>query len=331
MVIIICLVLEIWILGILGSKSRNYVVPIIMRIISLLPSATEIIYSLGSGDQIVGVSHECDFPIDAKNKPILTKTIINPLSTSLKIDQQVSKALKKGQSIYQINSELFVRLKPDLVITQKLCEVCAITPTDIQAAIRDCNPNPNIISLHPHSIKNILEDIKTVGKAIKKESAAQKLVDSLQKRISKLKDLTKNLKNKPKVYCMEWLDPPYNAGHWVPEQVQIAGGRDDLATKGVDSVRLLWQKIVDYDPEIMILMPCGFPIERTRQELKKLTQNKFWRQLKSVKNNQVFLVNGPAYFNNSSPRVIDGIELLTKIVHPQLSTRQFTRSDFQEF
>jgi iron complex transport system substrate-binding protein len=301
-----------------------------MRIISLLPSATEILYSIGAGDQIVGISHECDYPKEARKKAIVTQTIIGIDDSSNKIDQVVSRSIKNGQSIYKVDQELIVELKPDLIITQKLCEVCAITPTDLQKAIRECNPTPNIISLHPHSIKEILEDIKTVGKAVNKEKEAQKLVKSLYQRINKIKNLTKNIKKRPKIYCMEWLDPPYNAGHWVPEQVEIAGGRDDIATKGIDSVRLLWQEIVDYNPDIMVLMPCGFSINRTKKEIKILTQNPEWSKLQCVKNKQVFLVNGPAYFNCSGPRIVKGIELLTKITHSHLFTKEFTRSDFQQ-
>lgn len=225
---------------------------------------------------------------------------------------------------------MIVKLKPDLIVTQKLCEVCAITPTDLQKAIRDCSSSPKIVSLHPHSIKDILKDISVVGKAVNKQKSAIKLVSTLKSRINKIKKLTANISKKPRVYCMEWLNPPYNAGHWVPEQVQIAGGVDDLATRGIDSRRLLWQKIIKYRPEILILMPCGLTIERTRQEIKILTQNQYFGQLDCVKRNEVYLVNGPAYFNCSGPRVVDGIELLTKITHPEIFTKKFTRSDLQK-
>lgn len=285
-----------------------------MRIISLLPSATDIVTSLGSGNQVVGRS--------------IVKTIVKPNSSSKDINDLVSSSLKLGKSLYIVDKKQFVNLKPDLVITQQLCKVCSITPTDIQEAIRDCRPIPKIISLHPHSIKNILADIEAVGNAIGKEIEAKRLVQELNLRIKKIQDQTKLTEKRPRIYCMEWLDPPYNAGHWVPEQVKISGGIDDLAISGKDSIKLIWEKIVKYNPEILIIMPCGFSIKRTQKEITILTQRPEWREIAAVKTNQVFLVNGPKYFNSSGPKVIDGIELLTRIVHPEIRTKHFTRSDF---
>ncbi|MBI2011333.1 cobalamin-binding protein [Candidatus Daviesbacteria bacterium] len=300
-----------------------------MRIISLLPSATEILYLLSSGERIVGISHECDYPEDVKVKPVVTNTIINTNNPSLKIDQEVSKFLKIDQSIYTIDKNKFISLKPDLVITQKLCEVCAITPTDIQQAIRDCDPTPEILTLHPHSIEEILGDILKVGEKIDKKRKAGEEVKKLRQKMEDIKIKTKDLK-KLKVYCMEWLDPPYNGGHWVPEQVEIAGGVDEISTKGIDSVRLLWKQIIDYDPEVLILMPCGFSIERTKKELSTLENNSSYKKLSAVKNKQVYLVNGPAYFNCSGPRVIDGIELLAEILHPEIFQNKFNAKDLQK-
>lgn len=301
-----------------------------MRIISLLPSATEILYLLNSGKEVVGVSHECDYPEDLATKPVVTNTIINTSDPSKKIDQQVSKYLKVGAGIYTVDKNLFVSLKPDLVITQELCKVCAITPTNIQAAIRDCKPQPKILSLHPHSIKEILEDILKVGKAVGKEEEADLRIKNYELRIKEIKQKTAKIKKRPRVYCMEWLDPPYNGGHWVPEQVSIAGGRDDISTKGGDSSRILWKKIIDYEPEFLILMPCGFSINRTKKELPSLIKKKEWKKLRAVRENKVYLVNGPAYFNNSGPRVIRGIELLASILHPDIFPKRFTNKDLQK-
>lgn len=300
-----------------------------MRIISLLPSSTEILYQLDSGKDVIGISHECDYPEDVATKPVVTDTVIKTTDPSRKIDQQVSKYLKVGAGIYTLNKRLFISLKPDLVITQELCKVCAITPTNIQAAIRDCKPQPKILSLHPHSIKEILEDILKVGRAIGKKKEANKLVKSAKLKVQSIKQKTAKLK-KPRVYCMEWLDPPYNGGHWVPEQVEIAGGRDEISTKGGDSERLIWQKIIDYNPEFLILMPCGFSINRTKKELTVLMKRSEWKKLKAVKDGKVYLVNGPSYFNNSGPRVIEGIELLASILHPDIFPNRFTNKDLQK-
>lgn len=306
-----------------------------MPVITLIPAATEILYALNAYNLIVGRSSESDFPSKIKKIPVVVTSKINSSYSSKYIDETVSKALKRGESLYKVNSGLFASLKPDLVITQKLCEVCAITPTDIQSAIRNCHPTPKIISLHPHSISDILKDIKTLGKAVGEKDTARKYVEILLKRIETIKNKTKAIKKRPKVYCMEWLDPPYNGGHWVPQQVEIAGGRDDLATRGKDSTRILWQKIAKYNPDFLILMPCGFSINRTLKELPQIFQKfaiaKKWYKLKAVQNGQVFVVNGPAFFNCSGPRVVDGIELLAHILHPELFPDRFTKDDFVKF
>jgi len=302
---------------------------IMMKIISLHAPAAEIIYALGAGEEIVGISHECDYPPEVRSKPIVAGTTINSDQASFNIDTAVSNALRTGQSIYTVDNRLFTSLNPELVITQELCKVCAITPTDIQEAIRDCRPAPKMLSLHPHSIPEILEDVIRVGKAIGREEEANNYVRNLQRRIENIRRQTRDVEFRPRVYCMEWLDPPYNAGHWVPEMVEIAGGRDELSTKGADSVRILWQRIVDHDPQVLVLMPCGFSIERTRKELVDVTRRAEWKELSAVRDNQVYLVNGPAYFNCSGPRIVDGVELLATILHPELFPNKFTSRDFQ--
>ncbi len=300
-----------------------------MRIISLLPSATEILYSLNSDKEVVGISEECNYPSLVKEKPIVSFCLVNQNLSSKYIDIKVARSLEEGREINRVNEDLFISLKPDLVITQELCKVCAITPNNIQKTLQKCSPPPNVLALHPHSIKDILEDILKIGKKIGKEKIAELKVKSLKQKISSIKEKTKVLKNKPKVYCMEWLDPPYNGGHWVPEQVEIAGGRDEISTRGVDSSRILWQQIVNYDPEIIILMPCGFSIKKTKKELLYITQKKQWLKLSAVKNNKVYLVNGPAYFNCSGPRIVKGIELLAAIIHPEIFSDKFSSKDCQ--
>ena len=300
-----------------------------MKIISLHAPAAEIIYALGAGEEIVGISHECDYPPEVRSKPIVADTTINSDQSSFNIDAAVSNALRTGQSIYTVDNRLFTSLNPELVITQELCKVCAITPTDIQEAIRGCRPAPKMLSLHPHSIAEILEDVIRVGKAIGREEEANNYVRNLQRRIENIRRQAKDVEFRPRVYCMEWLDPPYNAGHWVPEMVEMAGGRDELSTKGGDSVRILWQRIVDHDPQVLVLMPCGFSIERTRKELVDVTRRAEWKGLSAVRDNQVYLVNGPAYFNCSGPRIVDGVELLATILNPELFPNKFTSQDFQ--
>ena len=302
-----------------------------MKIITLHAPAAEIIYALGAGDQIVGISHECDYPAEVRSKAVVADTTINSDQSSFDIDATVSNALRTGQDLYNVDNRLFASLNPELVITQELCEVCAITPTDIQKALRDCRPVPVLLSLHPHSIAEILGDVGRVAKAIGREEEANNYVLTLQRRLDNVHTITKDGGFIPRVYCMEWLDPPYNAGHWVPEMVEIAGGRDMLSTKGADSVRILWQRIVDYDPEVLVIMPCGFSIERTRKELHETAKRPEWKRLSAVRNNQVYLVNGPAYFNCSGPRIVDGVELLATILHPELFPFRFKSEDFQKY
>jgi iron complex transport system substrate-binding protein len=298
-----------------------------MRIVSFLPAATETLFALGAGPEVVGVSHECDWPETARRLPRVTGTTVNVGAPSRAIDNQVSQALQAGENIYTVDVGLLTKLRPDLVITQQLCEVCAITPGQVQAAIAAVRPAPELVSLHPHSIAEIFEDIRTVGRRLGREGQAARYVDGLQRRLDRVREAVAGA-DRPRVYCMEWLDPPYNAGHWVPEQVEIAGGEDGLAGRRVDSVRLLWDQIVAYDPEVLVLMPCGISMGRMVRELRELV-NEDWLGLAAVRLGQVYMVNGPAYFNNSGPRVVDGAELLAKILHPELVRYEFEDRDLR--
>jgi iron complex transport system substrate-binding protein len=286
-----------------------------MRIVSFLPAATETLFAVGAGPEVVGVSHECDWPEAARRLPRVTGTIVDVDAPSRAIDEQVSGALKEGRSIYTVDQALLSKLQPELVVTQQLCEVCAITPTGINEALAGVRPAPELLSLHPHSIAEIFDDVRAVGRVTGRTAEAGRYVDGLQRRLDLVRTAVEELE-RPRVYCMEWLDPPYNAGHWVPEQVRIAGGEDGLGRLGTDSVRLLWEAICEYDPEVLVLMPCGLSMERMEREVRELFDER-WAGLAAVKNNRVWGVNGPAYFNNSGPRVVDGAELLVSIFHPE--------------
>jgi iron complex transport system substrate-binding protein len=296
-----------------------------VRIVSLLPSATEMLFALGAGPQIVGVSHECKWPAQAAVLPKVTGTTVDVRAASREIDKQVSGALAAGESIYTTNDELLLALRPDLVITQQLCEVCAITPSGVQQTLAQLRPAPEVLSLHPHSIGEIFEDVLAVGRSVSRGLEAVQLVDGFKRRLASVESAVAG-RGRPRVYCMEWLDPPYNAGHWVPEQVRIAGGEDGLGRLGNDSVRLMWDRIVEYDPEVLVLMPCGLSIARMQSELGGLVDER-WMRLSAVRTGRVFGVNGPAYFNNSGPRVVDGAELLASILHPDAVTRRFGFQD----
>jgi iron complex transport system substrate-binding protein len=296
-----------------------------MRVVSLLPAATEILFELGAGPEVVGVSHECNWPRAAWPLPRVTGTIVDVDAPSRSIDEQVSGALAAGKSIYTADGGLMAELRPDLVITQQLCEVCAITPMGMQKALAGVRPAPRLVSLHPHTTSEIFADVLTVGEAVGRTDEAHRYVAGLRQRLERVRVAVAG-RPRVSVYCMEWLDPPYNAGHWVPEQVQIAGGREGLSVRGVDSVRLMWSQITHYDPEVLVLMPCGLSLERIEREVHGLFDEN-WARLRAVQNNRVFAVNGPAYFNNSGPRVVDGAELLAQILHPEVVLREFGAED----
>ncbi len=288
-----------------------------MRICSLLPSATEILYALGLGDEIVAVSHECDYPADALQKPKAIRTVIDQdHASSETIDQQVRQALRDHESLYQVDTALLARLAPDVVVTQELCEVCAIDTATVFVALRALPHPPQVVTLHPHTIEHMFGEIRLLGQVTGRDEEAQRLITSARARIERVQARLRDVTHRPRVWCIEWLKPPMASGHWVPEQVALAGGVEVLGRPGEPSRYVSEEEIVASKPDILVLMPCGFPIERTRRELAILTAQPWWSRLPAVQRGQVFIVNGPAYFNRSGPRLIDGIELLAGVFHP---------------
>lgn len=289
-----------------------------MRICSLLSSGTEIIYALGLGNQLVAVSHECDYPEDVRSKPAVTRSRINSHHlASREIDDMVSRHIKTGEPIYEIDIEALQRARPDIILTQELCDVCAVNHTDTEKAVKKLDYSPTIISLSPQSIEDLFKDIHRVGDLTGRNHEADKLVTHLKVRIEKVSEITRRIVARRSTACLEWLDPPMNAGHWVPEMVEVAGGVDGLARKGNPSARIVWQQVIDFDPEVMILMPCGFTLERTLREAKILGQNLDLRKVRAVADRQVYAVDGHSYFSRSGPRLINGIEILAQILHPE--------------
>ncbi len=290
-----------------------------MRIVSTLPTATEIVYQLGLGKQLVGVSHECNYPSQASKKPRISETDIDyGKATSIEIDNHVTAKMHEHHSLYNLKEDLLMHLAPTYLITQKLCDVCAVTPNDLQRVIRTLSKKPELITLNPTSLKEILQDILRVGKVLKVEDRAQRLVGKLRRKIQEIREKTNGLLQ-PKILCLEWLDPPFASGHWVPEMVEIAGGVEVLGLKNKPSRKISWEDVKRMDPEIIVMMPCGFSIDKTLGELKGLARNPLWQSLKAVKEGEVYVVDGPSYFNQSGPRVIEvGIEILAKIIHPEI-------------
>jgi iron complex transport system substrate-binding protein len=289
-----------------------------MRICSLLPGATEIAFALGLGDKVVGVTHECDYPPEAKGKRIVVRSAIDSHTlNSTAIDKRVTELLRTGKSLYTINRDALRDAAPDLILTQDLCGVCAIDSEEVRAAIHSLPQKPHVVSLAPTTLSDVLRDILTVGEITGHVKKAALLVKQLNDRISRIRNQTVSCTSRPRVACLEWFDPLYAAGHWIPQMVEWAGGYDGLGRKGEPSTKVTWQKVMDYAPEVLVLMPCGFDVERTIKESLPLKELPGWNRLPAVISGRVFAANGGAYFSRPGPRLVDGLELLAQIIQPE--------------
>ncbi len=290
------------------------------RIISLLPSSTETLCALGLRDRLVGVSHECDFPADVLGLPVLTAPKLNPHGSSATIDARVRAVVQEGLSVYRINTEVLRQLQPDLIVTQDQCEVCAVSLPEVEEAVR-CflTPGVHVVSLKPQRLSDIWEDIRQVGQATGQDAAAEEVVKGLTRRVWKLEQKTRHTQ-RPRVACIEWLDPLMAGGNWVPELVEIAGGEYTFAAAGAHSPKITWQTLVEYQPEVIVVMPCGFKIPQTQADLSVLTAHPQWQELPAVQANRVYVVDGNAYFNRPGPRIVESVEILAEILHPQECT-----------
>lgn len=291
-----------------------------LRIASLLASATEILYGLGLGDRLVAVSHECDYPPDAAGKPRVTRTLIDADAPSLEIDRQVTAMVQQNSALYEIDVPGLAALRPDLIVTQAQCDVCAVRYEDVVAAVGSAPElaGTRVVALNPMTLEGILADIHRVGEAAGCADAAQTYVDSLRSRISKVRKITQTLpqNRRPRVICIEWLDPIMLAGNWMPELIEIAGGSQGLTVAGRYSAMVPWAKIRAENPEVIIVSPCGFDLTRTVKESAFLSELPGWRELPAVRGRRVFAVDGNAYFNRSGPRIVDSLEILACLFHP---------------
>ncbi|MXY20956.1 MAG: cobalamin-binding protein [Dehalococcoidia bacterium] len=290
-----------------------------MRICTFLPSATEIVYMLGLGDSLYGVSHECDFPSDALEKPKVVRSRFDPdtLSSS-EIDKLVTEMMMRGENIYEVDVDTLTEARPDLVITQQLCEVCAVSFEDVQQAVERLDSPANVLSLDPHGIDDVLTDIIRVGVHTGRDSPAHHAVFNLRARIDLVRRAVAKAEDTPTVACVEWLDPVIAAGHWIPEMVEIAGGRDVLVSPGSPSPRLDMKTLTDADPDVLILMPCGMNVAQARTEFDALTSLYEWREMCAFRNGRVYAVDSGALFSRSGPRLVDGLEIMARILHPDL-------------
>lgn len=286
------------------------------RIVSFLPSATEIIYLLGSQDQLFGVTHQCNFPTPAKNKPQVIKSVFDSESmTSVQIEEKIQELSRLQKDYFIVDFEVLKEIRPDLIISQGLCEVCSPHTKETDNVIHYLDEKPQTLVLDPHNVYDILQNIIDVAKTVGKEMDGGQIRNSLIKRIENISTTVKS--NKPKVICLEWFDPFYICGHWVPQMVEIAGGINGISLTGERSRKMDFSEIVEFDPDILILLPCGFDLERIIREYESLIRNPQWNSLRAVRTGMVFAVDALSYFSRPSPRIITGIEILAKIFNPQ--------------
>jgi len=288
-----------------------------MKICSLLPGATEVIAALGLADDLVGISHECDYPPAITHKPVMVRaTIDGDRSSSAEIDHQVKTAVTADRQLYELDEGLFARAQPDLVVTQDLCHVCAVTPSQLHRAIGALPHRPQLLSLNPLTLDDILMDVERIGAAIKRPAEAQALIVAMRSRLDFVRAQVASANARPTVACLEWLSHLYAAGHWVPQMVEWAGGVDRLGSASAPSRQVTWEQLLAAEPDVLVLMPCGFSIIRTLRELNQLTVHHGWQDLPAVRNGRVFAVDASSFFSRPGPRLVDGVAILAALFHP---------------
>lgn len=287
-----------------------------MRIVSLLPSATEIVCALGLVDQLVGVSHECDYPPAVHRLPKVTRTLIPTHGTSHEIDRLVSKQLKTTKALYQLDLPLLKELRPDVIVTQSLCDVCAVSPNDVQMALAQLPGRPHVVNLEPQSLDGLFEAIRQVASAV--GLSADDAIRQLRGRVDAVAARPAPVTARPRVALLEWLDPPFSSGHWNPELVRIAGGVEGLGKEGCPSRRLRWEEVYEWQPGAIVIACCGLTVERTRQDLAGVQTVAGWDTLPAVRANRVYVADGSQYFNRPGPRLVDSLELLAHALDPIL-------------
>lgn len=292
----------------------------VKRIISFLPSATELIYELGAQERLFGVTHECDYPSDASNKPRVIESIFEPEKmSSQEIDDKICELSERGEEIYKLITENVSNAKPDLIISQEICKVCSAYTNQVKNAIDILEEKPEIYSMSPHNIQEILRCVSDIAEKIEEEERGEEIVNSLNTRINKIKKVP--ISNRPKVLGIEWIKPFFTAGHWVPEMIENSGGINMITKNGEHSRKMDITEIENADPDVLILMPCGFNVQRTISEYEKyLKDDSRWNKLRAVREKRVFVVDANSFFSKPSIRVVTGIEILAKILHPEIFT-----------
>ncbi len=289
-----------------------------MKIVSLLPSATEIICTLGLQDQLVGVTHECDYPPAVRTLPKVTQTLIPADATSAEIDALVRERMATNRALYTLDMPTLERLAPELIVTQALCDVCAVAEAEVKAAACTLPGSPRVVNLEPQRIDQVLESIPIVAAAAGEPSRAAPVVAALRARMDAVIERSRQLTRRPRVMVLEWIDPPFSSGHWTPELVEMAGGIEGLGRTGLPSETTAWENILAWQPDVLVIACCGYSVERTLDDLPILFARPGWQDLPCVSNDRVYVVDGSAYFSRPGPRLVDSLEILAHALHPDV-------------
>jgi len=290
-----------------------------MRIVSLLPSATEIICSLGLQDQLIGVTHECDYPPSVRHLPKVTKTLIPETAASNEIDRLVRERLSKQTALYSLDIDALEELQPDLIVTQTLCDVCAVSADEVTSAACRLSGSPQVINLEPERLSEIFDAIRLVAESTGAQRNAGQLIEGLMNRVNAVVERSGKLRYNPRVALLEWLDPPFSCGHWNPELVRLAGGTEVLGKEGTRSRTLTWNEVVRARPEVVLISCCGFNVDRTLEDVPALQSVEGWKEIPAVKSGRVYVTDGSQYFSRPGPRLVDSLEILAHIIDPESS------------
>lgn len=286
--------------------------------------------ALGLGDQLVGITHECDYPPEVRGKTVVVSNAL-PIEkmSQPEIDAAVAERMRNGLSLYQVDEKLLQDLAPDMILTQNLCQVCAPSGNEVAQVLKVLQKQPKILWLTPKSLEDIFANLRELGEATGRLNEAEQLIATGREKLKKIATLTRELSHRPRVFCMEWLDPVYCSGHWMPEMVEIAGGIDGLARTGADSVRIPWDDVLEWAPEVLIITPCGFNLDKVIEQTPPLFDYPGWSELPAVRNGRVYAVDANSYFARPSLRVVEGTELLAHLIHPDLFTWQGPATAFE--
>ena len=299
-----------------------------MRICSLLPSITELLFELGLGDHIVGVTHECDWPLAALAKPKLTRSRIRGEGcSSAEIDRQVR---EQAGSLYELEAETLARLRPDLIFTQSLCPVCAVDENTVRRIAAALPWRPKVLSYHPTCLREVLAMFDEIGRITEATSAAERATARFRCEIARLQAELSEVSDRPRVVCLEWTDPPFACGHWTPELVELAGGRELLGKAGRPSRRAGWDELTATDPSVLLIAPCGFTLDRTLEEVPALNRQTGWADLLAVRTGRLYCTDGSAYFNRPGPRLVESLQIIAEVIHPSRFAGIAPRGSFKQ-